>query len=416
MGKHFQKEKIEMKKTTTPKYFYHHLDRRNFIKVTGSTALITGAPAILTGLTRVAHAAKPNVVRMLMTAPTMIPGDWSKFEEETGIKVEFEVMKDDVGLFLNDVLVNDAGDRFDVISALAGSEQELIDGEAIIPVETAQLPNWGGMTDDLKNIPYFIGDSNRPDGTVWGTPLAMNADSFGYQSKILGEPLPPEEVSWSLVFDDERTMGKSATGTYVYYFSECATYLKGAGLADIKNPASMTPKEAEVVADYLIERKKAGQFRSWHTTFDDQVQLIKNKEVLAIRCWEPAVKEAQKAGMTDFHYATAKEGYMKWMHGCYIPTQAKDRGTHEASYTLMNWILSGAYAAAISPLRGYVSGRPDLGAQYAKQNGLGGDVSVAIEQAQAKLKNKFSHEDFWFVAVPEYLEDMQGQMDRVLAS
>ena len=106
-----------MKKTQTPKYFYHHLDRRNFIKVTGSTALITGAPAILTGLTRAAHAAKPDVVRMLMTAPTMIPGDWSKFEEETGIKVEHEVMKDDIGLFLNEVLVNDAGDRFDVISA-----------------------------------------------------------------------------------------------------------------------------------------------------------------------------------------------------------------------------------------------------------------------------------------------------------
>ena len=246
-----------MKKSTTPKHFYHKLNRRNFIKVTGSTAFITGAPPILAGLTRVAHAAKPNVVRMLMTAPTMIPGDWSKFEEETGIKVEHEVMKDDIGLFLNEVLVNDAGDRFDVISALAGSEQELIDGEAIIPVDTAQLPNWGGMKDSIKNIPYFINDLNRPDGSVWGTPLAMNADSFGYHADILGEPAPPEEVSWSLVFDDERTMGKSATGTYVYYFSECATYLKGAGLADIKNPASMTPKEAEVVADFLIERKKS---------------------------------------------------------------------------------------------------------------------------------------------------------------
>ncbi|MDG2475097.1 MAG: extracellular solute-binding protein [Paracoccaceae bacterium] len=405
-----------MKKKDTSKYFYHHLDRRKFIKVAGSSAVIAGAPAILTGLTRTANAAKPNVVRMLMTAPTMIPGDWSKFEEETGIKVEHEVMKDDIGLFLNEVLVNDAGDRFDVISALAGSEQELIDGEAIVPVDTAQLPNWGGMKDSIKNIPYFINDLNRPDGSVWGTPLAMNADSFGYHADILGEPAPPEEVSWSLVFDDERTMGKSATGTYVYYFSECATYLKGAGLADIKNPASMTPKEAEVVADFLIERKKAGQFRSWHTTFDDQVQLIKNNEVLAIRCWEPAVKEAQKAGMNNFHYATAKEGYMKWMHGCYIPTQAKDRGTIEASYTLMNWILSGAYASAISPLRGYVSGRPDLGAQYAKQNGLGDDVGIAIAEAEAKIANKFSHEDFWFIAVPEYLEDMQGQMDRVLAS
>ena len=104
------------------------------------------------------------------------------------------------------------------------------------------------------------------------------------------------------------------------------------------------------------------------------------------------------------------------MHGCYIPTQAKDRGTLEASYTLMNWILSGGYAAAISPLRGYVSGRPDLGAQYAKANGLGSEVGTAIAEAEAKIANKFSHDDFWFIAVPEYLEDMQGQMDRVLAS
>ena len=77
---------------------------------------------------------------------------------------------------------------------------------------------------------------------------------------------------------------------------------------------------------------------------------------------------------------------------------------------------SGGYAAAISPLRGYVSGRPDLGAQYAKDNGMGDDVGAAIAEAEAKIANKFSHEDFWFIAVPEYLEDMQGQMDRVLAS
>ena len=86
---------------------------------------------------------------------------------------------------------------------------------------------------------------------------------------------------------------------------------------------------------------------------------------------------------------------MKWMHGCYIPTQAKDRGTLEASYTLMNWILSGGYAAAISPLRGYVSGRPDLGAQYAKANGLGSDVGTAIAEAEAKIANKLIGATYW---------------------
>ena len=64
----------------------------------------------------------------------------------------------------------------------------------------------------------------------------------------------------------------------------------------------------------------------------------------------------------------------------------------------MNWILSGAYASAISPLRGYVSGRPDLGAQYAKDNGLGDDVGVAIAEAEAKIANwDLSRDDgaFW---------------------
>ncbi|MDA1356608.1 MAG: extracellular solute-binding protein [Proteobacteria bacterium] len=401
-------------KKITSKHLYYNLSRRNFIQGAAATgAVIVGAPAILKGLTRRAKA-ESGVVRFLMTAPTMIPGDWSAFEKDTGIRLEGEVMKDDPGLFLNEVLVNDAGDRFDLISTLSGAEQELINGEAIIPIEHGNLSNWAGMPDSIKQVPYLTRDLKPEGGTVWGTPLAMNADSFGYFPDKLNEPYPPEAVSWSLVFEDERTMGKSATGTMYYYLEECAMFLKGSGKVAINDPANMTPAEANATADYLIERKEAGQFRSFHTTFDDQVSLIKNGEVLAIRCWEPAVKEAQKSGMTDFVYANAIEGYMKWMHAAYIPTQVQDRGNFEEIYTFLNWLMSGAYAAAISPLRGYVSGRPDLGAEYAKSMGLGEDVGIAIAEAQDKLKTKFSHEQMWFTAVPEHLQDIQAATDRVL--
>ena len=323
-------------------------------------------------------------------------------------------MKDDPGLFLNELQVNDAGDRFDIISTLAGVEKPLIEGGNIIPIEHANIPNWAGMPESIKKVPYLTRELKPEGGTVWGTPLAMNADSFGYFPDKLGLPYPPEEVSWSLVFEDERTKGKSATGTMFYYLEECAMFLKGAGKAEIGDPGNMTPEEANKVADYLIERKKANQFRSWHTTFDDQVQLIKNGEVLAIRCWEPAVKEAQKAGMKDFVYSNAKEGYMKWMHACYIPAQAKERGNLDEIYKALNWILSGSYAAAISPLRGYVSGRPDLGAEYAKEKGLAADVGTAIAEAQAKLEKKFAKELFWFTGKPDHLEDIQAATDRVL--
>jgi len=34
--------------------------------------------------------------------------------------------------------------------------------------------------------------------------------------------------------------------------------------------------------------------------------------------------------------------------------------------------------------------------------------------AEAKMATKFAKEDFWFSAVPENLQEMQAQMDRVL--
>lgn len=396
------------------KHLYFHLSRRNFIKGATAGAVIMGAPAILKGLTRKSYAADDKTIRLLMTAPTIIPGDWNTFEAETGLKMEDTVMKDDPGLFLNELRVNDAGERYDIISTLAGVEKPLIDEGLIVPLETAKMPNWAGMPESIRKVPYLQRDLAPDGGKVWGTPLAMNADTFGYFPDKLGEPWPPEEVSWKIVFDDERTMGKSATGTMFYYLEECAIYLKGAGLQEIGDPCNMTPDEANKVADYLIERKKAGQFRSWHTTFDDQVQLIKNGEVIAIRCWEPAVKEAQKAGMTDFVYAYGKEGNLKWMHGMYVPVQAAERGNWDAIYTTLNWIMSGSYAAAISPLRGYISGRPDLGAEYAKEKGLGDEAAKAIKEAQDKLEYKFAKELAWFTGAPDNLEDIQAAMDRVL--
>ena len=45
----------------------------------------------------------------------------------------------------------------------------------------------------------------------------MNADSFGYLPAKLNEPRPPEEASWSLVFESDKTMGRSSTGdNYIY--------------------------------------------------------------------------------------------------------------------------------------------------------------------------------------------------------
>ncbi len=394
------------------KHLYFPLSRRDVIKGAAGAAAIVGAPAVLKGLTRRARAQEKGVIRMLFTAPTMIPGDWTRFEQDTGLKMEDTVIKDDPGIFLTEVEVNDAGDRFDLISTLSGVEQSLIDGGYIIQAETGPVGNWAGMPDSIKAIPYLVRDLSPDGGKVWGMPLAMNADSFGYLPAKLNEPRPPEEASWSLVFDSEKTMGRSSTGDNYIYLWEALAYLKNIGKLEVKDILNPSPEEARATADFLIERKQAGQFRNFWKIFDDQVADMKNGEVDAIRCWEPAVREANKAG-GDWVYANAREFYTKWLHAAYIPAQVEDRGNLEEVYTALDWFLSGGYAATITPLRGYLNGRPDLAVEYAGARGMD-DISTEMEAAQAKMKLKFAKEDFWFSAVPEHLQEMQAQMDRVL--
>ena len=78
-----------------------------------------------------------------------------------------------------------------------------------------------------------------------------------------------------------------------------ANYIKVAHGAQISNPANLSPGEAKLVADFLIERKKAGQFRVLWSSFEETIDLLGNKEVYVINCWKPAV-EALKSAARPF--------------------------------------------------------------------------------------------------------------------
>lgn len=387
------------------------ISRRQLIKsgaVVGATALY--APMVARGLTRGAKAAEKGTIRMLFTAPTFTPADnWALFETETGLKMEATVIKDDPGLFLSEIMINDGGDRYDIFSALAGSERTLAGDGFILPIDGSQMSNWSGVSPSLRDMDYLNFDDQH-----WGTVLATNADSFGYFPEKLGLPKPPEQVSWSTIFENPDAMGRTSMGDSYVYLHEVLAYGKIKGYFPVDDPANPTPDEANAAADWLIERKKAGQFRNFWSTFDDQVTDIKNGEVLALVCWEPAVRAAKEAGL-NFEYANA-EFYFKWMHGCYIPAQVEDRGNFEEVYTALNWLQSGSYASQITPLRGYVNGRPDLGKKYAAEKGLDASVTAALDEAVAKIEQKFSADLFWYNAVPDHIKDIQSAMGRVLSA
>src|SRR5690349_12744193 len=93
------------------------VSRRKILKGMASAGAILAAPSILsTPLRRARAATTPGTIHML-ASPTVALEDWSQFEKDTGLKMDFKPFTvDDVGALMNEVVVNGGGERYDIIS------------------------------------------------------------------------------------------------------------------------------------------------------------------------------------------------------------------------------------------------------------------------------------------------------------
>jgi spermidine/putrescine-binding protein len=315
---------------------------------------------------------------------------------------------DDVGALYNEILVNGAGERFDLINTLAGVQRPLVQQGQVAQLDTSRLKNYAGIADTVKRSPVLYAGDEKD----WSIPLYYNADSFGYYPEKLGLPRPPEPLTWDLLLTDEKTKGKCAIDGDFIALMIGGMYLKSRGLAEIADPANMTASECKTATDFLIERKKAGQFRTLWKTYDEQVANFMNGEVLVQRCWEPAVKEVKSKGQ-DVEYATCSDFHINWMHSTFMPVEAADRDNVEEIYTALDWFIGGSYAAELALFRGYTGSRIDLGLVYAEQNGWSEDKIAQVNANIEKVKTKFSNPNYWIGGAPDDLETHDSEMARL---
>ena len=132
--------------------------------------------------------------------------------------------------------------------------------------------------------------------------------------------------------------------------------MKKGNLASITNPDDMTPAEIKTVVDFLIEKKKEGQFRTLWSSFEQAVNLLVSKEVKVLDCWEPMVFVAETKGVKAV-YARPKEGYLLWAMAAYVTKNPKRPPEKtKAAYELLDFMLGPWYGAKITLLRGSCEG------------------------------------------------------------
>ncbi|HKG75059.1 MAG TPA: extracellular solute-binding protein [Aestuariivirgaceae bacterium] len=340
-------------------------------------------------------------------------GDWSKFTAATGYGVNLVSMGNAPSAVLNVLVAGGGQGTYDIINIVGGMQKPLVENDLVVPIDTSRIPNWSKDT----YIEEFLG-KGKPgfqfiglNDKIYGVPTVLQGDSFAYLPEKTG-PLD----SYAALFDPKWKGYVALEDNYTTAGQKTGLYLKKAGLATINNPDDMTKEEFKTVIDFLIEQKKAGQFRVIWNSFEQAVNLITSKEVYVIDCWEPMVFVAKSKGV-DAVYADPKEGYLLWAMAAYLvnnPSRTEEQTA--AAYGLLDFMLGGWYGAKITGLRGYMT-NPQA-PEYAKSNSaeFSAEDAKKVEEITANVRRKFQQGGTWQNRWPTEVEFYESEWARFKAA
>jgi putative spermidine/putrescine transport system substrate-binding protein len=340
-------------------------------------------------------------------------GDWSPFEEPTGDQVNLVSIGNAPSAVVNQLIAGGGQTTFDVINIVGGMQKPLVDNDLILELDPSRLPQWQGNSYIEQYLAPgtpgfdFIGYEDK----IYGVPTVLQGDSFAYLPQETGEL-----DSYAALFDPAFKGFVALEDNYTTAGQKTALFLKHSGQASINDPADMTPEEVKTVIDFLIEHKKAGQFRVVWSSFEQAVNLITSKEVHVIDCWEPMVFVARSQGH-DVNYAAPKEGYLLWAMAAYmVNNPERSEEDLQATYDLLNFMLGPWYGAKITLLRGYMTN--PLAPEYAKAHpeAFSAEEAARVREITEGVQRKFEQGGTWQNRWPTHVDVYEEEWQRFKAA
>jgi spermidine/putrescine-binding protein len=341
------------------------------------------------------------------------PGDWTQFTSNVGYDVNVVAIGNAPSAIVNQLIAGGGTSTYDIINIVGGMQKPLAQADLIQEIDTARLPNWDRnsyIADYLaKGSPGFgfISHEDR----IYGVPTVLQADSFAYLPDETGEL-----DSYAALFDERFRGYVALEDNYTTSAQKTALYLKTSNLATIDDPSDMTPGEINTVIDFLIEKKKEGQFRVIWSSFEQAVNLLVSKEVFVMDCWEPMVFAANQQG-ANVKYADPKEGYLMWAMAAYIVNNpSHTEADITAAYELLNFMLGPWYGATITSANGYLT-NPQA-ADYAAANPelFDAETAARIQAIASNGKAKFQRGGTWQNRWPTNVDYYEEAWQRFMSS
>ena len=385
-----------------------NVTRRGVLKSAAAAGVMATAASTL-GTAQAADAT----VRVYGVSTSTLKAGWDDFTAQTGLTMEYTETTADLGVFIREVVANEVGEVYDFFIIDIGMQRKLGPEGYFLKVDVnhPELTNWKTVEEGYKgSIMVDEGGTQVP----YGIPNMFNADSFGFWPEDLGVK-PRDVLDWSYMFESDKTLGRSGVDTsWAQSMTHIAMYVKATGKAQIKDNTDLTAEEAKTVMDWAIERKKAGQFRTFFSGWDEQVHLLGSQEVSCLNCWEPAVREVNNQKGADVVFYAFADFYFKWGNAIFIAKQAAERGNLDNVYKAINYFLGGEYRAQQARDRGYGGPNMHLAVKHAEDSGWAKADIDGIRHTSTKINRKYESEHFWTNPVPKNVDVMEEEWERFL--
>ena len=300
----------------------------------------------------------------------------TKFEEETGIKLIYDVFDS------NEVLETKmlaGGSGYDVVVPSGTFLQRQIMAGAFQPLDKGKLSNTGNMWDVIeKRTAQYDPDNAHSINYMWGTTgIGINTAKV---AEALGDDAPIGSLA--LVFDPANMEKLAACGVH---FLDAPAEIIPAALAYIgEDPDSQDPDviaKAEPVLSAV--RPYVQKFHS-----SEYINALANGDICVAIGWSGDILQArdradEAENGVEIAYNAPSEGALMWFDQMAIPVDAPNP---EAAHKFLNFIMDAGNMAAASNYVYYANGNK------ASQPMLEEDVigDPAIYPDEATLQNLYT--------------------------
>ncbi|WP_394897038.1 ABC transporter substrate-binding protein [Clostridium paraputrificum] len=233
----------------------------------------------------------------------------TKFEEETGYKVEYSTYDTNEIMYSK---IKSGSNKYDLVFPSDYMIEKMINEGMAEKINFDNIPNYKYIDEKFKNLSY---DPNNE----YSVPYMWGTIGIIYNPEIVKEEVKSWDILWDKKYDKEIIMFNSVRDTMAIALSKLGYSMN-----------STNPEEIKQAADILIEQKPI--VKAW---FVDQVKdAMINDEAALATVWSGdanyIISENPK-----LEYVVPEEGSNKWFDAMVIP---KDAPNKEGAEVFINFL------------------------------------------------------------------------------